>query len=369
MADDSAKETSTAKKATGPLLIGLDLGTNKTCIKAGRAGQSRELLSEIFPTLVGYAKEGIIAGILPGDAEVLFGDEALQHRLHLRLSQPLRDGVIADLQAAKDLAAHLRDLLEPGDDDELRAVIGVPARADDKAKEDVSIAFTGVLHKIILVPEPFLAALGYRDETKLRKADYVDPVSNSLFIDIGAGSTDLCLVQGTFPAGPDQVSIPLAGDAIDALLAAEIKKNYIDSDLSLMRVREIKEEFAYVGELEEPVVIERVIRGKVRELDVGQQIGIACNQLLGRIFDGVKQLIARADSESVPALLQNIVMTGGGSQIRNIGSELEKMLQEEGYDQPKVHTLGPDYKEYVAHGALKWAKTAHERQWLNLGAK
>ena len=64
------------------------------------------------------------------------------------------------------------------------------AKAD--LKEAALLAFDGIL----LIPEPFLAALGMRDEGKLNDPDYKDPVSNSLFIDIGAGTTDFCIVQG-----------------------------------------------------------------------------------------------------------------------------------------------------------------------------
>ena len=48
----------------------------------------------------------------------------------------------------------------------------------------------------------FLAALGMRDESRLGDPDYCDPVSNSLFVDIGAGTTDFCIVQGYLPKTP-----------------------------------------------------------------------------------------------------------------------------------------------------------------------
>ena len=34
-------------------------------------------------------------------------------------------------------------------------------------------------------------------------------------IDIGAGSTDVCLIQGYYPSAEDQISFPFAGDAVD----------------------------------------------------------------------------------------------------------------------------------------------------------
>ena len=47
-----------------------------------------------------------------------------------------------------------------------------------------------------------------RNEEKLNDPDYKDPVSNSLFVDIGAGTTDFCIVQGYFPKQEDLLSIP-----------------------------------------------------------------------------------------------------------------------------------------------------------------
>ena len=50
-----------------------------------------------------------------------------------------------------------------------------------------------------------------RDEERLQQSDYKDPVSNSLFVDIGAGTTDFCIIQGYFPKPQDLLSILLVG--------------------------------------------------------------------------------------------------------------------------------------------------------------
>ncbi len=92
-------------------------------------------------------------------------------------------------------------------------------------------------------------------------------------------------------------------------------------------------------------------------------IGQACNQLLDRIHDAAKRLIGRAANDSIEQLLQNIIVTGGGSQIRGIDTELQKRLVSEGYENPKVRVAGADYQRYVAIGALKAARAAREHQW------
>lgn len=62
-------------------------------------------------------------------------------------------------------------------------------------------------------------------------------------------------------------------------------------------------------------------------------------------------------------LLQNIILTGGGSRIRNLGPELQRQLTAEGYERPCVRLAGERYQEFVALGALKAARKARENQW------
>lgn len=350
---------------TATLLVGFDWGTNKSCVCTAQNG-AEEAKEFTIPTVVGYANEGIVENLLPGNARTLFGAEALKHRLHLRLVQPMVDGVIDDLSAARDFSKHVRAQLQPSPDAELRAVIGLPANAERSARENLRQAVSGVFDRVILIPEPFLAALGYRDESRLGTEGYVDPVQNALFVDIGGGTTDVCLVQGYFPLAEDQVSLAFAGDKVDALLNDAIRKTYPDCALSMLKVREIKEQHGYVGKLEQPIIVNVVVGGKMRKLDLGQQIGDACGELLQRIFESVKVFIGKASSDSVTELLQNIILTGGGSRIRNLDAELQRLLTEEGYENPKVSVVGENYKQFVARGALKAARQAKDSQWQQL---
>jgi len=351
---------------TTVMIVGFDWGTNKSCIQASFADSNEPVVSQVVPTVVGYANEGIVENLLPGNAKVLFGAEAIKNRLHLRLVQPMTDGVIDDLSAARDFARHIRSLINPPEDAELRAVIGLPANAERSAREDLRQAVAGVFDRVILIPEPFLAALGYRDESCLGDSTYVDPVSNSLFVDIGGGTTDVCLVQGYFPTADDQISVPFAGDKVDVLLNEAIKKTYPDCSLSTMTIREIKEQHSYVGKLEDPIIVNVIVGGKMRKLDLGAQIGEACEELLKRVLETVKVLISRATSDSVTELLQNIVLTGGGSRIRGLDTELQRLLTEEGYENPRVHLVGLSFKEFVGKGALKAGRQAKETQWQQL---
>jgi rod shape-determining protein MreB len=360
VAEPARKSTSTAT-----VLVGFDWGTNKSCIQVSEPG-SDTINSTVTPTIVGYAKEGIVEGILPGEGRTFYGEEALKYRMHLRLVQPMIDGVINDVSASRDFAQHIRSQIASGSGTEIRAVIGMPANAERAARENLRQAVNGVFDRVLLVPEPFLAALGYRDEARLGKDGYVDPVSNSLFVDIGGGTTDVCMVQGYYPTAEDQVSFAFAGDKVDAHIADGIRKTYPDVQLSNLKIREIKEQHAYVGKAENPVVVSVIVGGKMRKLDLTAQIGAATEALLMEIYEAVKTLIVRANPDTVAELLQNIVLTGGGSRIKNLDTELQRLLTEEGFEAPRVHVVGDGYKEFVAKGALKAARQAKETQWQQI---
>ncbi|HEY4302165.1 MAG TPA: rod shape-determining protein [Candidatus Didemnitutus sp.] len=348
------------------ILVGFDLGTNASCVLAGPADKSDIATSKIVPSVVGYAREGLVDGIIAGNATVLIGDEALNHRLQLRLVAPLADGVIAHRDAARDFVVRIRKAIDPSGGAEIRAVVGVPANAGQPAREDIRACATGVFDRVLLIPEPFLAALGFRDDSRLGQPNYLDPVTNSLFIDIGGGTSDLCLIQGYFPTPDDQVSIAFAGDAIDKLIEEDLERVYPNNGISRSTVRQIKEEHSYVGPIRKPLEVKVLIGGKTHTIELGEVIGRACNRLIEKIYPSLTALIARAPSDSVEQLLQNIVVTGGGSRIKGIDTVLQEKLTKDGFAAPKVRLAGQDFKRFVAVGALKAARNARDDQWQHL---
>lgn len=348
------------------ILVGFDLGTNASCLLASSPDSRDILISKVVPSVVGYAREGLVDGIIANNATTLIGEEALNHRLQLRMVAPLEDGVIADAEAARDFIRRLRAVIDPSGTAEIRAVVGVPANAEARAREDIRTCAAGVFDRVLLIPEPFLAALGFREDGRLGQPNYVDPVTNSLFIDIGGGTTDLCLIQGVFPSAEDQVSMAFAGDAIDKLIEDDLQRMYPNNGLSRATIRKIKEEHSYVGPIRKPLDVKVLIGGKNHTLELGEVIGRACNRLMDRIYPALTSLIARAPSDSVAQLLENIVITGGGSRIRGIDTVLQQRLMDDGYAAPKVRLAGQDYKRFVAIGALKAARAAREDQWQHL---
>lgn len=347
------------------IIAGIDLGTNTSCIQAVDASTGNEICNQVVPTIVGYAESGILAGILPDNSAELYGEEALANELHLRISRPIKNGVIDDLEAAAKFAGHLRELIDPSGKATIHAIIGVPSNTAADAKENVQKAVSGIFDAAIILPEPFLAANGFRDESRLNEPGYMDPVKNSLFIDIGAGTTDYCIIQGYFPSPEDQLSISVAGDDVDNHLENGLAETYPDTRISSNKIREYKEKYSYVGEPQYGMKVRVPVAGKPRTIDVGKQVGEACNMLLDEVFESLEKVIPMARPDSVFEMLQNIILTGGGSMIKNMPEELQRLLLESGYENPRVHVAGEDFKVFVANGALKVAQAVKPEQWAN----
>ncbi len=349
------------------LHVGLDLGTLQSCfITKLSKPSSDENTGTLIPTVVGYPEDGILSGILPGNSKMLHGDDAIANELHLRLVNPLSDGVVSDLEATQSFLKYLRSKVDPEYKREVLCVIGIPAVADADAKENLKKAAKGAFDGILFIPEPFLAALGMRDEDKLQDPEYRDPVSNSLFVDIGAGTTDFCIVQGYFPKPEDLLSIPFAGNEVDVLLDKAIREEYPEVEVPLSMIRKFKESYSYAGESESGARVKIPVGGKPRKIEIGKQVGESCNQLLQEVFESIKKVIAMASPQSVFSLLQNIILTGGGSRIRNIDQELQRLLADDGYEDPEVTISSREVKPFVAIGALKVAKAARDDQWVRL---
>jgi rod shape-determining protein MreB len=160
------------------------------------------------------------------------------------------------------------------------------------------------------------------------------------------------------------LSIPFAGNEVDVILDKAIREEYAEVDVPISMIRKFKESYSYVGESESGARVKVPVDGKPRKIEIGKQVGLACNQLLGEIFDSLKEVISKASPQSVFGMLQNIVLTGGGSRVRNIDQELQRLLVDDGYEEPDVRISSREVMPFVGIGALKVAKAAREDQWI-----
>lgn len=342
--------------------VGFDFGTNTSVICAAEGGKDTELKQDMVLSVVGYPKPGVLPGILPRGKRLIFGEEAIQHRLHLNLKWPLIKGVVTDFEPSKDFMGHVRTLIDPDGTKEIWSVIGCPANAPAEKCHDLRAAVGGAFSKILIVPEPFLAAMGFRDESRLEDPSYVDPTRNSLFVDIGAGTTDFCMVQGFYPTANEQSSMNKAGNDIDTALGQAIRRKYPDWAVTPIRVTRLKEQYSFVGDAPERIVVTELVAGKPRHLDITGEMRSACEVLLDDIIKHVEELAGRCDADAVETMLNNIILTGGGSLIRGLCEAIQARLHGHGYTTARVRRVD-DYKKLVARGALKTAKAVRDDQW------
>jgi rod shape-determining protein MreB and related proteins len=343
-------------KAAGVLYVGIDLGTSRTSIAASNGVRA------MVSSWVGYPKDVVSKKALK--KEVLFGDEALANRLSLELFRPLGSGVIQHsdtpdtaeakkhMKAAQDLIRHAITLSKPKSDELIYAVIGCPAQCSSKNKKAILEAIRPVVDSAIVASEPFTVAYG------------IDMLTDCLVIDIGAGTTDLCRMHGTFPTDADQVTNNFAGDHVDQKLFELLQKSCAGAAFSVHRVKEIKEKFSFVGDARDPVHVDLPVNGKPTRFEIGKQMREACRSIVPPMVDAIHQLIASFDPDFQSRLKGNVILGGGGSQMGGLREMLEQEMHER-LGEGRV-TLVDEPVYGGANGALKIAHDMPAEFWEKL---
>jgi len=348
--DDAGK-----KSETGVLYLGIDLGTSRTSVAASN-GQRVTVSSH-----VGYPKDVVSRKLLKKD--ILFGDEALSHRLSCRFYRPLAAGVLklsnnktddveGNLKAAADLIREIIRQSRPRADELVYAVIGVPAQAAIHHKDAIVKAAKESVDSVMLCSEPFSVAYG------------LDMLDDVLVIDIGAGTTDLCRMHGTMPEDSDQLTNTFAGDYVDNLLAESVRKKHPEAQFSIQMIKEIKERYASVADNMVPVTIELPVNGKPTSFDITEEVRKACRSIVPPMVEGLGQLIATFDPEFQQRLKNRVLLAGGGSQIKGLDIAIEQEMHKRLGSGKVLRIEEPVYGG--ANGALKIAHDMPGEYWEKL---
>ncbi len=339
-----------AHKTTGdhygaPVYIGFDLGTSRCAIAS--SNRRREWVE----SYVGWPKDFIARKALV--KPIFFGTEALDHKMSLDLYRPFEHGVVKQGTARDDesvlaMIGHLFELARPGDGSQVYAAVGVPAEALKTNRAAIKDAVGRHARKLMIVSEPFAVAYGQ------------GLLNDAVIVDIGAGTIDLCTMHGTIPGEEDQRTIWTAGDHIDEQLLALLSEQHPEVKFTIETVRQAKEEIAFVGEPEEEFEVEVPVEGKLQPFEITSAMRRACESILPAIVETTMELISRFDSSYQERLRRNIVLAGGGSQIRNIAATLESAFSEYG---PSHVTCVNDPVFAGADGALELAKESPAKYW------
>ncbi len=341
----------------GILWIGMDLGTSRTAIAS-----SNGLRANTY-SLVGYPKD-VVSRKLLGDGP-LFGADVIKHRLSLDVYRPLEGGVIkgsndegdaksaeANMRAARDLVKHCIALARPEKDQLIYAVIGTPAQASVKNRKAIFDAAREEVDSAMVASEPFTVAYG------------LDQLTDTLVIDIGAGTADLCRMHGTMPNEEDQITITAAGDSIDRTLAKLIRKNHPEVQFSDNMLTQAKEKFADVSANAAKAVVKWPVNGKPTDIDISKEMKDACLSIVPPIVESLAKLIATFDPEFQAVLRGNVLLGGGGSQIKGLGDAIAAYMDAHLGGGHVTTVEEPVYAG--ANGALKIAHDMPNEFWEQL---
>ncbi len=85
-------------------------------------------------------------------------------------------------------------------------------------------------------------------------------------------------------------------------------------------VRRFKEKHGFVGEPKRRVKVEVPVEGKATEFDITEEMRKACESAMPAIVETVISLIAGFDPEFQDNVRKNIIVAGGGSQLKGLAS-------------------------------------------------
>ncbi len=332
------------------LLLGIDLGSSRTAVISSRGYR------EMTASVVGYPKD-LIGLKLLGKSQV-FGAEALQHHSALTLYQPLEEGLICEAnyynyntayELLKHVIAKARDAAGGG---AVCGAIALPVRASVHNKEKIAELASDLLDVALIVAKPFSVAY------------QLERFSNSIIVDIGADTVDICAMKGTVPRLDDQVTLTRAGNYIDSRFEALVAERYPELQLSRTQLRLIKEQFSLVGSYGGPVLTSLRAHGMPVEVDLTPELRSACESIIPDILEHLVTMVKGFDPEVQPEVLENIFLAGGGSLIQGIDEVVALHLVEYGdVDVRCIDNVG----FMGAQGALKLAQDLDPEVWGQVG--
>jgi len=336
------------------LSVGIDLGTSRSSVSVSN-GQR-----QVIDSYVGYPVDMVARKVLKRD--VLVGREALDNRSMVHLYRPLEEGLIKegserDEAAVRELLLHLLHLVGFDNGDRqgarLRAVIGVPAEALRVNKQQVRKAMLGVVDNLMIISEPFAVAYG------------LEALLHTMIIDIGAGTTDFCVMKGRFPTEDEQRTLTTAGDWVDEQLYRLIQDRYPEAAVSIHMAREWKEKYSFVGDARGQIKVTAPVAGKPTEIDITNEIRQACEALLPPMIETMLDLLSRVEPEYQEKVRHNVILAGGTALIGGLAQRLQQELQEVGGGRVRV-VKDPIFSG--SDGGLALAMDAPDSDWEKLAA-
>ncbi|NRA49916.1 MAG: rod shape-determining protein [Phaeodactylibacter sp.] len=278
---------------------------------------------------------------------IAVGNKAMQmhEKTHeeIKTIRPLKDGVIADFQAAEDMIEGMINMIGRRRRffTHMKMVICIPSGITEVEKRAVFDSADHVDSKeTYLIHEPMAAALGIG-------LDVEEPVGN-MIIDIGGGTTEIAVIALSGIVC-DQ-SIRIAGDEFTSDIMSYMKRQHN----ILIGERTAEQIKIHVGsalhELETPPE-DFAVNGRDLMTGIPKQIKISYSEIahsLDKSISKIEDAILKALETTPPELASDIYrtgiyLTGGGALIRGLDKRIAQKTK------LKVH-VAEDPLRAVVHG-------------------
>jgi rod shape-determining protein MreB and related proteins len=265
--------------------------------------------------------------------------------------KPIKDGVIADFDLTRDmLRLFLRRVLTGYWLFKPTVMVGVPSGVTNVERRAIVQALRDAnARKVYLIEEPLAAAIGVG-------VQIAEP-TGSIIVDIGGGSTDIAVISLGGIVVSD--SIKLAGNEFDESIIryARRKENLMIGERTAEEIKvKIGAAMHKVGdeELTAEVRGRDLINGLPKTITMSTaDVVEALGEPVSKIVELVKRVLEATPPELISDIVdRGIIMTGGGSMLRNFD---ELLRQETGI--PVI--VAPNAIEAVAIGTGKALDMKH----------
>ena len=287
--------------------IGIDLGTANTLIHVAGKGV---VLQE--PSVVAMDLEEGIPLAVGEEAKLMLG----RTPGNIRAVRPLRDGVIADFEAAEQMIKTFiqkcnegKGLLAP------RIVIGIPSGVTSVERRAVREAGLAGAREVYLIEEPVAAAIG-------ASLPVTEPVG-TMIVDIGGGTTEVAVLSlgGTVLSE----SVRVAGDELNDSISIYLKKehNLVIGERTAEDIK-IKIGSAFPDDDFDTRSLEvrglHLLSGLPRSITLtAGEIREAMADPLIKIVEAIKRTLERTPPELAADIVERgIMLAGGGALVRGI---------------------------------------------------
>lgn len=293
--------------------IAIDLGTANTLI--------------IYNDKVVVDEPSIVAKDRSTDKVIAIGRKAQQMhgKTHenIKTVRPLKDGVIADFQAAEAMIRGMIKMIKPGKSfftPSLRMVICIPSGITEVEKRAVrdSAEHAGA-KEVYLIHEPMAAAIGIG-------IDVDEPMGN-MIIDIGGGTSEIAVIAlGGIVCDKN---IRVAGDEFTQDIEEYMRRQH-NILVGERTSEEIKIEVgAALPDLEDPPE-DFAVRGRDLMTGIPKEIKVTYTEVahaLDKSISKIEEAILSALETTPPELSADIYRTGiylagGGSMLRGLDKRI-----------------------------------------------